>query len=440
MTLYDTELSCLMFADDLVLLSTSSTGLQCALDKLQDYCNKWQLIVNTSKTQVMIFNKGGHNFKKFAFTYCDRPIDIVNRYCYLGIVFSSSGSFKAATENLVERANRAIFALKQYDTRTNVQLSLKLFDSLVMPIIRYCSEVWSLFLIGGINESNFMKLCDSTCFEKLHVKFCKFVLGVGRKATNSAVKGELGRYPLLVNLLSHSAKYWLRLCSHDTSSLVHKAYLDMYDTISATKGNWAGLMKKLWHNFDMKEVWENHGSTSKNKIAKILNLKMSQRYEHNWMAQVGLSPTFNNISAAGNKLRTYTLFKNNFGFENYIIAEKNFKRRQDMSRLRISAHCLKIETGRYCRPPLSPENRVCPCCNSGDVEDELHFLLKCPIFENERHELMNSIDDVTNTTLLNETELFKVLMGLNGGDTEFVAPVLEFVHKCFEKRKELVVT
>jgi hypothetical protein len=323
-TLYDTELSCLMFADDLVLLSTSSTGLQCALDKLQDYCNKWQLIVNTSKTQVMIFNKGGHNFKKFAFTYCDRPIDIVNRYCYLGIVFSSSGSFKAATENLVERANRAIFALKQYDTRTNVQLSLKLFDSLVMPIIRYCSEVWSLFLIGGINESNFMK---------------------------------------------------------------------------------------------------------------ILNLKMSQRYEHNWMAQVGLSPTFNNISAAVNTLRTYTLFENN-----YIIAEKNFKRRQDMSRLRISAHSLIIETGRYCRPPLSPENRVCPCCNSGAVEDELHFLLKCPIFEHERHELMNSIDDVTNTTLLNETELFKVLMGLNGGDTEFVAPVLEFIHKCFEKRKELVVT
>ena len=39
-TLNDTPLSCLMYADDLILLSDSSTGLQCALDKLNQYCLK----------------------------------------------------------------------------------------------------------------------------------------------------------------------------------------------------------------------------------------------------------------------------------------------------------------------------------------------------------------------------------------------------------------
>ena len=49
-------ISCLCYADDLVIMSESARGLQNSLDKLSDYCNKWNLTVNISKTQVVIFN------------------------------------------------------------------------------------------------------------------------------------------------------------------------------------------------------------------------------------------------------------------------------------------------------------------------------------------------------------------------------------------------
>lgn len=197
-----------MFADDLVLLSSSNSGLQQALNKLSDYCSKWQLTVNLSKTKVMIFNKGGHNIKRFGFTYKGQNVEIVQQYCYLGIVFTSSGSFKAAGESLLDRARRALFKLKQYDVRSNVPLSLKLFDTLVMPVMRYCSEVWSIFFTKGLNESNFMHLCETLCVEKNHLQFCKYLLGVNRKATNVAVKAELGRHAVLPDLIAHAAKYW----------------------------------------------------------------------------------------------------------------------------------------------------------------------------------------------------------------------------------------
>ena len=134
--------------------------------------------------------------------------------------------------------------LKQYDVRSNVPLSLKLFDSLVMPVIRYCSEVWSVYFIKGLNESNFMQLCDSIFIEKIHVRFCKYLLGVGKKSVNAGVKAELGRYALLPDLLAHSAKYWLRLCTHDPSSLVYKAYLDMYPEVG-NGNNWASGIQKM---------------------------------------------------------------------------------------------------------------------------------------------------------------------------------------------------
>ena len=40
----------LMYADDLVLMSTSKEGLQKCLDDLNIYCKKWKLKVNTDKT------------------------------------------------------------------------------------------------------------------------------------------------------------------------------------------------------------------------------------------------------------------------------------------------------------------------------------------------------------------------------------------------------
>ena len=42
---------------------------------------------------------------------------------------------------------------------------------------------------------------------------------------------------------------------------------------------------------------------------------------------------------------------------------------------RISAHSLKIETGRYCN--VDKENRLCTLCNNKIVEDEYHVILEC---------------------------------------------------------------
>ena len=69
------------------------------------------------------------------------------------------------------------------------------------------------------------------------------------------------------------------------------------------------------------------------------------------------------------KLRTYLKIKTNFGYENYLSIIKNFEQRRRLSKLRISAHKLQIEIGR---------------CTSGQVEDEIHYLLHCTYHANHR--------------------------------------------------------
>ena len=142
-----TQLNILMYADDMVLLSNSAEGLQKSLFLLESYCHKWQLVVNTKKTKVLIFNKKSEN----RFTYKSEELQNVNEFKYLGIVFHKSGTFTKAIKDLACRASRAMFKLQSIlkNLRTNPRLSIKLFDSVVKPIALYCSEVWGGF---GIKE------------------------------------------------------------------------------------------------------------------------------------------------------------------------------------------------------------------------------------------------------------------------------------------------
>jgi hypothetical protein len=45
---------CLLFADDLLILSETKEGLQHSLNNLSNYCDNWQLDINVNKTKSMI--------------------------------------------------------------------------------------------------------------------------------------------------------------------------------------------------------------------------------------------------------------------------------------------------------------------------------------------------------------------------------------------------
>ena len=60
-----------------------------------------------------------------------------------------------------------------------------------------------------------------------------------------------------------------------------------------------------------------------------------------------------------------------------------------MCKLRISAHKLNIEVGRYNKTPRN--ERFCKKCNTGEIEDEMHFLLLCNHFETDRKNILDLV-------------------------------------------------
>ncbi|XP_071132876.1 uncharacterized protein [Mytilus edulis] len=212
----DKDLHCLMYADDIVLLSTSAEGLREKLGMLDKFCKDWCLNVNTNKTKVLIFNKAGRHVKQI-FTFQNINLECVSKYKYLGLYLSSSGSFSYAQNELYKKSLKAHFKLRKdlLSLNPDVKTSIHVFDHTVKPILLYGSEIWGMFnsLSSKCKKEDisFEKLYSGLPCEKLHIKFCKFILGVHKKTTNAAVLSELGRFPIYFNIIKGMLLYWYRL-------------------------------------------------------------------------------------------------------------------------------------------------------------------------------------------------------------------------------------
>jgi len=141
--LLNLPVSCLLYADDLVLLSKSREGLQNSLNSLNRYSNEWFLEVNNTKTKCIVFSRGKQT-RLPLFSLGKQDLEFCHEYCYLGIIFSRSGNFKSAAKGLTEKANGAMFSILRnlYKYRSmDHKVMLDIFDKMVAPIAIYGVEV-----------------------------------------------------------------------------------------------------------------------------------------------------------------------------------------------------------------------------------------------------------------------------------------------------------
>jgi hypothetical protein len=153
---------------------------------------------------------------------------VTHEYNYLGLKLTPNGKFTLAAKQLAEKAHRAINSTRRKldISKLSPKLAIKIFDSIISPILLYNSEIWGAFI-----NHDFRKW-DQSPTEKIHLKFCKTYLGVNRKATNIACRGELGKFPLLLPILKRLLmKYIIHINSLPDASLAKQTFLiskDLY--------------------------------------------------------------------------------------------------------------------------------------------------------------------------------------------------------------------
>lgn len=420
------NLNCLLYADDLVLISETPDGLQCCLDKLQIYCEEWGLQINTRKTKSVVFNNTG-KIDNNIFSINNIPIDRAKGYKYLGVYFSASGSFTETKKDLYDRGLKAFFKFKKCFElyKPNIETLTHLFDHTVKPVLLYGSEIWGAFDANKFkSDKHLHNLCKDLRQELVHIKFCKYSLGVGKKATNIAVLGELGRYPLYLEVLFNLLKYYKYILTSGDLFL-SEALAVSKSLHSGNKKCWYSCVEHLLKYLDteMKTLMKNK-KLSKSLIYKKLLLK----YNIIWNSEL-----FNNRNGkiSGNKLRTYRTFKNNISLEKYLSVLKEDQRIL-FTKFRISAHKLEIEKGRY--SGLRVEERLCKLCNL-ETEDETHFLLQCPILEQGRSEIIHNICCM-NINFIKLSPVSKLIWLMSSEDNKILKMVGTLLSKLHKERNQ----
>ena len=338
----------ILYADDTVILAESKEGLQKALDIFESYCNTWKLQVNVNKTKVIIFCKRKVK-QDIYFTIQGQVLDIVDTYSYLGVIFKYNGTFLETRKKLLEQAEKALFPIYKLirNESLSVDIQLKLFDSMIEPILLYGAEIWGYENIKLI--------------EQFHLKFCKRILSVRNTTPNFMVLGELGRFPLEIKVKLRMVSFWIKLLQKESklSSTLYRLMLSLGIKTHYTF-KWVKYVESIFNDIGMGYIFQNQIAYADRSLIKQI---LSDQFVQKW---------FGDIENSSRGL-FYSTFKKNFCLENYLLrlGENN---RLWLTKLRTSNLRLPIETGRWYNIPR--EDRICNLCNSG-FGDEFHILFVC---------------------------------------------------------------
>ena len=213
--------------------------------------------------------------------------------------------------------------------------------------------------------------------ERIHLKFCKKILNVKLSTSNVTVYGELGRYPLYINRFTRILKYWFKILSTD-NCILKAVYTCAYDDCCNSKKNWLYDVKNMLYRNGYGYVWEDPFSVNHKSFVLLFKQKLFDCFQQELFENINNSRT----------LTVYRAVKNTFLYEPYLDIIKNNKHRQLLTRLRVSAHRLRIESARYGRNRLERHERLCEICEDRTVEDEYHFILICGKYKDLRNILL----------------------------------------------------
>ena len=96
---------------------------------------------------------------------------------------------------------------------------------------------------------------------------CRNTLGVHRKATEILVKAELGRYPLMSNIIKHIYTYWQHVYNSKDTSILHSFIISNIEKDRNADFNYYSRIKGLLLLLDSENMI--YG-----KLTRLLSIEM----------------------------------------------------------------------------------------------------------------------------------------------------------------------
>ena len=329
----------------------------------------------------------------------------------MGILFITKLSWTKAQQALATQSKKSIISILKLQKNVGyfeyTEL-FKLFDTMVTPILTYGSEIW------GYKYAHII--------ENVHNQFCCRYLKLYKNTFHSFVRGECGRYPLFVTYYCKCIKYWLRLVRMSGNRYPKQCYIMLKNLDESGRITWVTHVKDLLFRYGFGIVWLTENVGDDDVFINVFKQRLIDCALQDWHTEITQS----------RKALHYRHFKTLLNVETYLKLDILLKFKIAFSRFRCSAHNLLVETGRHNN--ISYEDRICTLCDTQSIEDEYHVFMKCPFYNNLRHQYLEGI---INFDIVNHNSFYNIVSSSN---PVTLKTICVFVYEMFKHRNEFINT
>ena len=448
------NLSLLLYADDIVLISDNAEKLQLMLNTIHEYSYKWRFEINMKqdKTAIMMF-KCDQKDRQFQFTIGNNVVSISNHYCYLGVELSSPWSWTTMRDRCALKARKNMYIVWGMGIKAgiaSVATSETVYRALVRSQLEYAAQVW-----GAVTN-------EWKAGEQVQAEMGKLILHCPTNTNAEVIRGELGWESIRDRHRLLRMRWWAKLVSMKQSrwpfivyQYARNKYLQSLDQCIYLQDkhtvNWCSNTHTCMINMGIHRYWDNDQieSECRKMFISMLEKQLQESQQVDWRTSIRDKP----------KLRSYRLIKEDLCREQYLdnsmnnMNRVNYKSKLNkqlligtyiMTMLRSGTNELSIETDRRNCIPIN--KRVCRYCKANEIvidknqlklfnlpcnrktnndhsnnnnyrahgdaniyanvglnctpiEDEFHFLLDCPAYAEQRQLLYEQILSITNKQL-----------------------------------------
>ena len=318
------ETHILLFMDDTVIFATSRNKLHQKLTYLKTSADDLGMRIHPTKSKYMCINSNDST----PFKLDNIQIDQTNNYMYLGAPISDS-EIEEQIENQLKQKQAHILKFTSFLSKNSdspFPVKKKVWESALNSAIFYSCETW---LTNNLQT-----------IEKSYMSTIKQMLSVRQTTCHDIIQLELGIGNAKSLVQDRQAKYLNKLMERQRGTYIQRT-IDLAISKKTKMGKQITSLK-------------NNNTMYKEKY--ILNLKEKVRQSDRTKRKeyCTLNP----------ELKPHTIYKNPTLPEHHRIG---------FTRMRLSSHHLRIETGRWSR--IQRENRLCQCTQG--IQTEEHVLLKC---------------------------------------------------------------
>ncbi len=374
--------SSLVYADDVVLLSWTSHGLQHLIDGMHQFCLGMGLTISPTKTEVVVFHPQPLD-SQLTWHVGGKLLPVSPSFKYLGLIFDQSGDMVPAFKRLLQNGNGAkatlIAKFKRLHCNQSFPMMRRLFDAVVKPTVSYGCEVWGTLCSGSLQPG-------LKGMAGLQIAFFRQILKLRKSISPHVIFAELAEAPWQRTWWSQVLRFMHRLDSMDEGSLHPDILSDnIHDALGNPRCcNWAAGVQKQFASLGVPSPFS--GGRIRNVDHLAFRKAMLARDMSVWG---GLHISPRGAPSKGAKLCTYLRWfarPDKTSTEPYYELPLPVTKLRSIFHFRVGAHSLPVEQGRIAMPKVPRHLRRCTFCATNAIGDERHCLFDCPHFQGLRQQ------------------------------------------------------